>query len=129
MEDKVFPDKEWTERPASELGFSQDKLDAASKWLRDNSGDKNYRVVVVRDGCIAAEWQKGIGVDKQFGMASAAKSIFSSVLGIVVAEGKLPSADARVIDYYPEMMDVREGEGPKPGRFAAGFCLSSCLSY
>ncbi|KKM13248.1 hypothetical protein LCGC14_1718140, partial [marine sediment metagenome] len=28
------------------------------------------------------------------------------------------SADARGVDYYPRMMDVPEGTGPKPGRFA-----------
>jgi len=51
-------------------------------------------------------------------MASAAKTLYASVLGIAIEEGKLPSADAKVVDYYPEMMDVKEGEGPKPGRFA-----------
>jgi len=58
------------------------------------------------------------GRDKQLPLASAAKSIFSCILGIAIKEGKLPSADARVVDYYPEAMDVPEGEGPKPGRYA-----------
>jgi hypothetical protein len=51
-------------------------------------------------------------------LASAAKSIFSCILGIAIADGKLPSADAKIVDYYPEAMDVPEGEGPKPGRYA-----------
>lgn len=118
MQDKVFPYKEWIKKPASELGFSEDKLEAVPRWFDENAGDKGYRVVLIRDGYIAAEWQKGIDTDRQFGMASAAKSVYSSVLGIVVEEGKLPSADAKVIDYYPEMMDVKEGKGPKEGRFA-----------
>jgi CubicO group peptidase (beta-lactamase class C family) len=54
----------------------------------------------------------------QLPLASAAKSIFSCILGIAIAEGKLPSADARLADYYPEAMDVPEGKGPKPGRYA-----------
>lgn len=116
--DRVFPEKEWIRKPASELGFSEDGLDAVSRWFNENAGDKRYRVVLVRDGYIAAEWQKGVDAQRQFGMASAAKSVYSSVLGIVVEEGKLPSADAKVVDYYPEMMDVKEGEGPKAGRFA-----------
>ena len=57
------------------------------------------------------------GRDKQLPLASAAKSIFSSILGVAIEEGKLPSADARIVDYYPEAMDVPEGEGPKPGRY------------
>jgi CubicO group peptidase (beta-lactamase class C family) len=40
------------------------------------------------------------------------------MLGIAVAEGMITSADDKVVDYYPEMMDVPEGQGPKPGRFA-----------
>jgi len=56
--------------------------------------------------------------DIQLPLASAAKSIFSCILGIAIAEGKLPSADARVVDYYPEAMDVPEGKGPKAGRYA-----------
>jgi hypothetical protein len=51
-------------------------------------------------------------------LASAAKSIFSCILGIVIEEGKLPSADAKIVDYYPEAMDVPEGRGPKAGRYA-----------
>jgi CubicO group peptidase (beta-lactamase class C family) len=51
-------------------------------------------------------------------LASAAKSIFSCILGIVIEEGKLPSADAKIVDYYSEAMDVPEGKGPKTGRYA-----------
>jgi len=38
------------------------------------------------------------------------------VLGVAVAEGKIGSADDRIVDYYPEMMDVPPGCGPKEGR-------------
>jgi CubicO group peptidase (beta-lactamase class C family) len=50
-------------------------------------------------------------------LASATKSIFSCILGIVIAEGTIPSADAKLREYYPEAMDVPEGEGPKDGRY------------
>jgi len=58
------------------------------------------------------------GKDKQLSLASAAKSIFSCILGIAIEEGKIQSADDKVIDYYPEAFNVQEGEGPKPGRHA-----------
>ncbi len=51
-------------------------------------------------------------------LASAAKSVFSCILGIAIHEGKIPSADAKIAEYYPEAMDVPEGEGPKPERYA-----------
>jgi CubicO group peptidase (beta-lactamase class C family) len=118
MLDRVFPEEDWVRKSASELGFSEEKLEGVSKWLKRKAGHTHYRVLLIRDGYIAAEWQRGISTHERLGMASATKPLFSSVLGIVVEEGRLPSADAKVIDYYPEMMDVEEGEGPKLGRFA-----------
>jgi CubicO group peptidase (beta-lactamase class C family) len=73
---------------------------------------------VVRDGRLALEVNRGIPPDKKLPIASAAKSIYSNVLGIAVAEAALSSADARVADVYPEMLDVPEGRGPKDGRYA-----------
>jgi len=81
-------------------------------------GDKCYRVVIVRNGYLAAEWYHNVGRDEHLRLASAAKSIFSCILGIAIEEGKIQSADAKIVDYYPEAMDVPEGEGPKQGRYA-----------
>jgi CubicO group peptidase (beta-lactamase class C family) len=50
------------------------------------------------------------------GIASAQKGLYSCLLGIAIAEGRIPSADAIVSEYYPEMLEVPEGRGPKPGR-------------
>jgi CubicO group peptidase (beta-lactamase class C family) len=58
------------------------------------------------------------GRHRQLPLASATKSIFSCILGIAIKEGRIPSAEAKVVDYYPEAMDVPEGEGPKRGRYA-----------
>ena len=51
-------------------------------------------------------------------IASAAKSLYSNILGILVADGTLPSADELVVEHYPELMDVPEGFGPKAERYA-----------
>ena len=58
------------------------------------------------------------GRNQHLPLASAAKSIFSCILGIAIQEGKIHSADAKIVDYYPEAMDIPDGEGPKPGRYA-----------
>jgi CubicO group peptidase (beta-lactamase class C family) len=115
---RVFPEKKWIKKSASDLGFSKEKLCAVSQWVVKNAGRTKYRVLVVRNGYIVAEWSKGISADKRLGMASAAKSLYSSMLGIVIEEGNIPSADTKVFDYYPEMMDIKNGEGPKQGRFS-----------
>lgn len=115
----TYPGVAWETQSATEAGFDPEKFANIKSWLDDRAGvEGRYRVVIVRQGCVVAEWERGVAREAQLRLASATKSIFSSILGIVLAEGKLPSADARVVDYYPEMMDVPEGTGPKPGRYA-----------
>ena len=148
---RIFPGTEWETILPGEAGFDSKKLDGAKGWLDDGVGSGRYRIVIVRSGCIVAEWNHGFYSKKRFPLmasaksvflrafhsisqpshvnrknvtvrnihlplASAAKSVFSCILGIAIQEGKIPTADARIADFYPEAMDVSEGEGPKPGR-------------
>ena len=114
----TFPKQDWQRVEPDDVSMDAAKLDAARKWHRALAGEKPYRVVIVRAGRIAAEWQQATPTDERLNMASATKSLFSSMLGIAIAEGKVGSADDRAVDYFPEMMDVPEGRGPKPGRHA-----------
>jgi CubicO group peptidase (beta-lactamase class C family) len=116
--ESVFPAATWRTALPEEVGLDADRLQALQRWYAEAAQERPYRLLVVRHGRLVAEWQQGLGADAQRNLASAAKSVYSSVLGIAIAEGRLPSADARVIDYYPEMMDVPEGHGPKEGRYA-----------
>jgi CubicO group peptidase (beta-lactamase class C family) len=112
-----FPGDEWETRPAPELGFDPEKLAAAHRKLAEVVGPEGpYRACVVRNGHIAAEWNAGVEVDERIEIASAQKSVYSCLLGIAIGEGKIPSADALACDYYPEMLEVPEGTGPKPNR-------------
>lgn len=113
-----FPGKSWSRAEPERVRMDAGKLDAAHLWHSERAEGRPCRVVVVRRGRIAAEWEQGMTVFERRWMASATKSLFSCILGIAVAEGKVGSADDRVIDYYPEFMQVPEGRGPKPGRHA-----------
>lgn len=112
------PNYPWERKPAAQLGFSEKSLENVANWIQTEYRRMKYRIIVLRHGYIVAEWQKGINTNTRLSMASAAKSLYSSILGIAIEEGKIPSIDAKLIDYYPEYMEVKEGEGPKPGRFA-----------
>jgi len=114
----VYPNGGWARRAPGDLGFRRTGLERARRWFEEHRGERPGRLLVVRDGAIAAEWNRGLDPDRPVPVASAAKSLYSNVLGVAVAEGRIPSADARVCDYYPEMMDVPEGCGPKAGRHA-----------
>jgi CubicO group peptidase (beta-lactamase class C family) len=119
----IYPDKIWESVVPAEVGFSSEKLDTVKQWLDarvvgEVYRDQGYRVVIVRGGRIVAEWYYGVAADARLGIASAAKSLYSCMLGIAVAEGVVKSADDHVFDYYPEFVDVPEGTGPKSGRYA-----------
>jgi len=116
--ERIFPYEQWEYRNPEDLGFSKAKLDDIPRWLQKQSGDRRYRVAVARGGYLVAEWQRGVTREQKIGMASAQKSIYSSVLGIAIAEGRIKSADDKVTEYFPEMMEVPEDQGPKPGRYA-----------
>ena len=106
----TFPQKEWESRPPEEVGFSSDKLATAEAWLKELAARSAFRVVIARYGYLITEWGQGIDVHKQRNQSSATKSYFSCILGIAVAEGKIPSPDARVVDYYPESKLVYKEE-------------------
>ncbi|MEA3335673.1 MAG: serine hydrolase [Chloroflexota bacterium] len=117
----LYPDTEWKTISPAGAGFDTGKLQAARRWQQERAQDPRYaqyRTVVVRGGRVVAEWNQGLDRGCHTWLASASKSLFSSILGIVIAEGKIPSADARLIDFYPEALDVPAGQGPKEGRYA-----------
>lgn len=112
-----FPGDEWEIRQAEELGFDEAKLQDARRRLAEAIGPEGrYRLCLVRNGYIAAEWNAGVDVDERVEIASAQKSAYSCLLGIAIGEGRIGSVDDLVRDYYPEMLQVPEGTGPKPNR-------------
>jgi CubicO group peptidase (beta-lactamase class C family) len=117
MIERTFPSTAWERVLPAAAGLDPSGLGRARQWLDDEVGDRRYRVVVVRGGRLVAEWTHGVRREQHLRLASAAKSIFSCILGITIADGRIPSADAKVADYYPEAMDVPRGEGPKDGRY------------
>jgi CubicO group peptidase (beta-lactamase class C family) len=115
--DRTFPGGEWQRRAPADLGFDAAKLEAVDSWLREiGAEDEPFHFAICRSGYLIAEWNKGVDPHQHQSQASAAKSYYSCILGLAIAEGKLLSADAKVVDYYPQMMDVPPGAGPKEGR-------------
>ena len=117
----VFPSVEWERVSPEDVDMDSAKLSDANLRLERNVwkyGNGYFRVAIVRHGRLVAEWNFGLAPQAQLWMASATKSIFSSILGIAIEDGRIGSADDKLIDYYPEAMDVPEGTGPKDDRYA-----------
>ena len=118
MIERAFPKAEWQTVPASDVGMDSGKLDRAREELDSKLEDAKYRVAIVRHGYLVGEWTHKIDGEEKVHIASANKSILSSTLGIAIEEGTIRSADDLATDYFPELMQVPEGGGPKAGRWA-----------
>lgn len=115
---RVWPGDDWQVAEPDELGLDREKLAEAGRFQAADAGDRPYRILIARHGKIAAEWNFRVDPLEKAPQASASKSTFSSVLGIAVQEGVIKSENDRVADYYPEMLDIAPGRGPKEGRHA-----------
>jgi len=123
----LYPSDTWACASPTDVGLSSDRLAAVEQWLEESAGETGYRFALVKDGLLVAQIHRGIDPSNHLSIASAAKSAYSNVLGIAVEEGVLPSADAPVVEIYPEMMDVAPDEGPKAGRHA--FAKDAAITY
>lgn len=121
MDNSNYPNSTWKSLAPEQAGFDPQKLELARCWVDKWVGTEGrYRIVVVRKGRMVIDWNYGVSKNEPLSIASASKSIYSSILGIAIEEGKIPSIDTKIIDIYPEAMDVPEGRGPKPGQHAFG---------
>lgn len=117
-QENVFPQQEWEKIAPQEAGFRIEGLDKAKGFIKSHAGEKPFQVVIAQGGRIAHEWKEGKHHQLHHTVNSVGKSIFGNILGIALEEKKLSSADEKVLDYYPELMDVPEGEGPREARYA-----------
>lgn len=101
-----------------EIGWSRAELESVRAWHHAAARGRRYRVVVVKAGSIVAEWSDGVERDARLHLRSATKSVFSSLVGIAVADGLFPSPDARIAEVFPEALDVPQGTGPSRGEYA-----------
>lgn len=82
----TFPGKQWEEATPESQGIDRARLAAAVEFLKANSGSDGVReLVVVRNGRLI--W-KGDNIDKRHGVWSCTKSFSSTVLGLLIDDGK-----------------------------------------
>jgi len=99
-DDIVFPGKEWEEVSPESQGLDAKKLAAAVDYLQKNAGrDGVHELLIVKSGRIV--W-KGDNIDKVHGVWSCTKSFTSTVLGLLIDDGKC-SLDTKAKDYVPEL--------------------------
>jgi len=99
----TFPGAAWEERPPASQGLDEARLRAAIEYLEANSGRDGVReLVVLRHGYLV--W-RGDNVDHVHGVWSLTKSFASTVLGLLIDEGRV-TLDTRACEYVPELAAV-----------------------
>jgi CubicO group peptidase (beta-lactamase class C family) len=102
----AFPGKSWDEvAPAAEQ-LDAAKLATATAYLKENSGKDGVReLVIIRRGKLV--W-KGDNIDHKHGIWSCTKSFTSTVLGMLIEDGKC-TLDTPAREYVPELADKFSG--------------------
>ena len=107
----VFPGSEWERCTPEVADMNASAIHASRDWKLQQAADAPHSSVIIRHGRLVAEWYKDMTPEKKNPMASVCKSVFCSMLGIAVAEGRIRSLDDRLVDYYPEFMACTRGFG------------------
>ena len=99
----AFPGHDWEEATPESQGVDPARLDAAITYLRENVGqDGVQRLVIVRNGRMI--W-KGSDIDHRQGVWSCTKSFTSTVLGLLIDDGKV-RLDSPAMDFQPSLAKV-----------------------
>jgi len=99
----IFPEENWQETEPETQGVDSAKLKAAVSYLKDNSGPDGVKeLVIIRNGCMI--W-KGTDIDKMHGVWSLTKSFTSTVLGLLIDDGKA-TLDTLSKNYVRSMAEV-----------------------
>ncbi len=100
VREMVFPGKDWEEVTPESQGIDSAKLDAAISYLKNNSGrDGVKELVIIRNGYMVF---KGTNVNKAHGIWSLTKSFTSTVLGLLIDDGRA-TLDTPAKEYIPGM--------------------------
>lgn len=98
----VFPGEQWCETSPESQGLDSAKLAAAAAYMHRHFGsDGAKELAIVRNGCLV--W-KGPDVDAYHNVWSCTKTFTSTVLGLLIADGKC-RLDDLAVTYLPRLDD------------------------
>lgn len=100
--DMAFPGQDWEQSAPQLQGLDPLRLAQATEYLRHNSGRDGVRkLAIIRHGRLV--W-KGDNIDQRHGVWSCTKSFTSTVLGLLIEDGKC-TLDTRARDFAPELAE------------------------
>jgi CubicO group peptidase (beta-lactamase class C family) len=99
----TFPGKDWEEVTPESQDIDSAKLNTAISYLKSNTGrDGVNELVIIRNGYMV--W-KGTNIDKVHGVWSLTKSFTSTVLGLLIDDGRA-TLETQAKEYIPGMSNT-----------------------
>ena len=96
------PKWDWPTSTPEEQGMNSATLQGAYTYAFQ-PGKHTQGVVVIRHGVLVAEWyEDGRDANSYAASWSMAKSVTSALVGIAIHDHKIPSVQAKLVDYYPQ---------------------------
>lgn len=102
-EGMVFPGSDWEIKTPESQGVNSKKLNEAMEYLGANAGGSGVsEAVVIRNGYMI--W-KGTDIDNRHAVHSVTKTFTTTVLGLLIDDGKL-ALDDFAVNYMPSLDDT-----------------------
>ncbi|WP_419658490.1 serine hydrolase domain-containing protein [Desulfosarcina variabilis] len=101
--ESVFPGKNWQKASPDSQGVDGDALDNAMQYLDKNlAGVGTDEMVIVRNGYIIYD---GAAANSRHSIYSGTKTFTTTVLGLLIKEGRISSINDRAVKYLPRLDD------------------------
>ncbi len=103
-----WPTEEWRTKNLKETGMDTELLEQMMEYVKE---DKVYSLIIVKNGYIVLEYyDSGFGKSSMFDIYSCTKSISSSLIGMLIDQGKIKSVEQPLTDFFPEIKEMNDPE-------------------
>jgi CubicO group peptidase (beta-lactamase class C family) len=102
MSTDLWPTDAWTESRPEDQRVDPEKLLEAARFLSQHRHNV-YSLLLVKNGRLVFErYFQDTGPATLHRVASATKSVLSILVGIALEQGRIPTIDQKITDYFPE---------------------------
>jgi len=106
-----WPTEEWRMKNPQDMGMDIELLDRMMEYVKQ---DEVYSMIIVKNGYIVLEYygsvyyDRSLGKNNFFSIYSCTKSITSSLIGILIDQGKITSVEQPLTDFFPEIKKMQD---------------------
>jgi CubicO group peptidase (beta-lactamase class C family) len=110
-----WPTEKWPRSTPEEQGINRKRWDDLVRRIRqENECPHLHSLLIVRNGYLVfEEYFGGFDAETVNSLQSVTKSFTSAVMGIAIDQGKIRSVDEKVLDFFPDILDIQNRDDRK----------------